>query len=175
VQRIGGAGSIANVPRAIWNFSSDPENEDEFLMSRAKGNTMKLKTGMRYKIVGVEVPLADGTLDECPRIEWMGTHDMNADAVDQAATEAKQEGGMDTLIGRARLLIKAELEKGKRLARELYALGEKEGIGERTMQRACRSLGVVYSGGKGQPTYWFIPNPAREQVFNAKLEDVAEL
>jgi putative DNA primase/helicase len=177
VQRIGGAGSVANVPRAIWNFASDPENEDEFLMSRAKGNTMRLKTGMRYKMAQVDVPLSDGTVDQCPRIEWLGTHDMNADAVDQVAKEASQEGGTSdvTKIGKARLLISAELASGKRLARELYALGEKQDIGERTMQRACRELRVVYSGGKGSPVYWSIPNPAQEKDFKATLEDVADL
>jgi hypothetical protein len=85
---------------------------------------------MRYKIVGVDVPLADGTTDECPRIEWMGTHDMSADAVDQVATDAKKEGGTDSATVRGKLLISSNLGTGRKLTRTMFDLAEKEGISE---------------------------------------------
>lgn len=187
VQRIGGAGSIANVPRAIWNFSSDPENEGEFLMSRAKGNTMKLKTGMRYKIVGVDVAMADGSTENVPRIEWMGTHDMSADAVDQVATDAKKEGGTDSATVRGKLLISSNLDTGRKLTRTMFDLAEKEGISESTLQRSARALNVKYvtaTGGayrKGchEPCYWELPaSPeakARIRESNTTLDNVKEL
>lgn len=184
VQRIGGAGSVANVPRAIWNFSSDPENEDEFLMSRAKGNTMKLKTGMRYKMVGVDVPLADGTTAECPRIEWLGTHNMNADAVDQVAKEAKDGGSTDdfSLVGRAISIIKAELEKGMKPGRDMHLVREREGISERTMRRAFSSLngsylnadGTPWRKGSKLPVFWALPNGVVKDESFQLIEDLTD-
>ena len=161
IQKIGGAGSIANVPRAIWNFSSDPEHEGEYLMSKAKGNTTKLKTGMRYKIESTDVTLSDGSVDSCPRIEWLGVHDMSADAVDQKVRDANNNGndGPDTKLGRAKIFIRLELEDGApKPVRLLYEKAEKhEGISVSTMKRAGAALGVRVSGGRGMAVFWQLP------------------
>lgn len=142
---------------------------------------------MRYKIVGVDVPLADGTTDECPRIEWMGTHDMSADAVDQVATDAKKEGGTDSATVRGKLLISSNLGTGRKLTRTMFDLAEKEGISESTLQRSARALNVKYvtaTGGKykkgcHEPCYWELPaSPevkARIRESNTTLDNVKEL
>ena len=180
VQKILGAGSIGHVTRAIWAFSSDPENKDEYYMSKAKGNLSKRGIGgLKYKIVDAEVTLSDGSNDTKPRIEWLGKHDMDANEVEQKSKDAARESNpVDTKVGRAKLLLLAELEKGPRLASEMYALGLKElEADEQVMKRAKWQLNVQCS--KGRPFYWSLPKdnesthepPAMEEKISLGLDE----
>jgi len=154
VQRIGGAGSIGNVTRAIWNFSADKETDGEYYMSKAKGNLAKKGLGgMKYKIVDAEVTLSDGTTDTKPRIEWLGAHSLTADDV-SAIDKAAAANPRDTKCEAAKMLLLSMLDAPRR-SPEIYEAGRKELIGERTMKDAIKELGIHHNKRDG----WWMSLP----------------
>jgi RecA-family ATPase len=161
LQKILGASSVAGVARAAWGFGRDPDDRTLFYMALVKGNLAKKRTGMKYRIEEVHVDSPDGPLG-VPRIQWDGQ--MDEDANDMLAAERDKGEKRDRKLDLATALIKLELERGPRQSREVYAKGESEGIGERTMKTAARQLGIVH---EKRQNGWFMSMP----VADSKMAD----
>lgn len=154
LEKILGASSVAGVARAAWGFGRDPEDKDEYFMALVKGNVLKKRTGMKYRIEETEVTMSDGSKSGIPRTTWDG--EIEEDANDMLAKQREQRDNRDTKIVIAKALITARLSQGAQKASEMYEAGKAEGISDRTMKNAVRELGVtVYkqSGAKG-PWMW---------------------
>jgi putative DNA primase/helicase len=174
--KILGGSSVAGVSRAAWGFSRDSENKDEFYMALVKSNLSKKRTGLKYKITGVDIDLPDGTKTEVPRTEWLGEHEMTANEVMDVEKENAKNGTSNPKMVMATLLIKHELRDGPKLAADMYKKRDAEGIDERTFKKAYYEVGVA-AYNQGGKWWWQIPQPgakSREQIRQevAKAEDV---
>ena len=91
-----------------------------------------------------------------------------------ADREVAKQGPENTKQTMAALMIKTELESGPKKARVMYKKGEDEGISDRTMKRACYSLGVIWTQTK-DGYFWQLPKPGQKEAIAAlaKSEDVA--
>jgi putative DNA primase/helicase len=172
LQRISGAGSMGNVTRAVWSFSRDPENKQEYFMSSAKNNNAPADLGgLKYSMVNVGVRLSSGQEDLKPRIEWLGATDMDANEVDQKTKDVQRVGGADTKIAKMKLWVKAELQAGAKLATDMYRAAERE-FGEgtgKTLKRAQVEIGGLTT--KAKPYYWYLPGFEPTEVTSAIAED----
>ena len=138
LQKILGASSVAGAVRAIWGFSEDPDNKDEYFMSRVKGNLSKRKSGMKYKIG--ENTVCNIT---APFIEWGEEHDNSANDLLNQERSNNKLGNDNKQITLAREFLPVALSKGPRFARELYAEAEKMGVSAATLKRAKNELGGI--------------------------------
>jgi putative DNA primase/helicase len=149
-QRILGASSIAGSARMIWNFAYNPDDKTERLMSLVKSNIGATK-GQKFRVKPAMVRLEDGLEAETACCEWLGDHDEDADEVMQKSRENKFTG--DRQKDMAMAFIRMKLSDGMKPARDLYREADKEGIAEKTLQRAKYALGVRSvpnpNGGKG--------------------------
>jgi len=169
VQSILGASSVAGVVRAAFSCARDPENKEEFFFSYVKGNLTGKRTGMKFKtptkpvqIQGKDVPV--------PYAEWL--HSTDEDANDVMALEKESRGNKNQQIDKARLFLPMVLEKGPRLARELFNEAKAEGISEQQLKRAKYELGNVQTSKRKDGWIWYLPGEAQEKNF---LVDQAEL
>jgi putative DNA primase/helicase len=153
IGKILGASSIVGVSRAVWGFCKDKEKKGEFYMSLVKGNLSRKRSGMKYMIEDAFVEI-DGEKEILPKTAWIGESEESADEVMQKNRDAEGAGKDDKKSGKATALIQGELEKAPRLAREMYELGEKEGIGEKTMKRAVKELGIFVKKQPSGPWWW---------------------
>jgi hypothetical protein len=158
VQRVSGAGAIGNVTRCVWMFSQDPEDKNEYYMSKGKGNLIPREVkGLKYTTVGVPITFSNGKPGTMFKVDWLGEHDMNADEVDRKDKAVQKDGGTSPLSQQMQPWIKSVLEQGPKLATEMYDLG-KEKWGEecgKTLKRAEVAIGGLCT--KTKPYYWYLP------------------
>jgi putative DNA primase/helicase len=170
-----GASSVVGVSRAVWSFSRDSEDKEQFYMALVKGNLAKKRTGMKYKIAGVEIVLTDGTTASVPRTDWQGETDLDANEVMAVDRETAKNGPADNKTVMASLLIKQELAAGPKLTRDIYAKGETEGISAATLKKAAYALGLQITKGEGRGWYWAMPGgpalPVADQKWETKVPD----
>ena len=155
------AGSV----RAAYSCSRDPENEGEFYFALVKGNLTKKRDGMKFTI-------AEKTMGDilAPYVLWGDVTDKDANAVMALVKESRD--GKKQQIDKARLFLPMALEKGPRLARELFTEAAKDGISEQQLKRAKYELGNVKSDKRKDGWIWYLPAAVQEKNF---LVDEAEL
>ena len=111
-------------------------------MSLVKGNLARKRTGMKYQIIDATVVI-DGKNEILPRTDWLGESEESADEVLQKNRDADGSGNKDKKkIEVAKALVMAQLETGPKLLRDVYRVGEEQGISDKTIQRANRELGI---------------------------------
>lgn len=124
-QRVGGAGSIANVSRCVWMFSQDPEDKDEYYMAKGKGNLIPRGVkGLKYTTIETPMTFSKGKLGTTFKVDWLGEHEMNADEVSRMEKDVDKCGNSPTMTDQMKLWLREELEKGPRLATEMYDSGD---------------------------------------------------
>jgi hypothetical protein len=140
---------VAGSVRAAYSCSRDPENEGEFYFALVKGNLTKKRDGMKFTI-------AEKTMGDilAPYVLWGDVTDKDANAVMALVKESRD--GKKQQIDKARLFLPMALEKGPRLARELFTEAAKDGISDK------RKDGWI----------WYLPAAVQEKNF---LVDEAEL
>ena len=155
--KILGASSVAGVVRAAWDFSRDPDNKEEFMMTHIKGNLSKKRSGVRYKTTGVLVKIGDGSEQEHPHIEWLGETEDSANEVLNKTRDNAKSGGDLTKESKASLLINLMLDSpaGDVKATDLYSKGESEGLSVPTIKAASYSMKHVGKERRGGQWYWF--------------------
>jgi len=156
VDRILGAGAVAQVVRAGIRVSKDPKNKpDGRLMANIKSSLSRDNGGMRFKVASKNVTAWDGTvLEDIGYIEWGEKHTMSADDVIVEEAAAKREGAEETKLGQAVAIFEETLKGGRRLQRDVHKLLDEAGISDATKRRAKSKLGVVSS--KSAPWYWWL-------------------
>jgi hypothetical protein len=142
IGKILGASSLVGVSRAVWGFARDKEKNGEYFMSLVKGNLARKRTGMKYQIIDATVVI-DGKNEILPRTDWLGESEESADEVLQKNRDADGSGNKDKKkIEVAKALVMVQLETGSKLLRDVYRIGEEQGISAKTIQRANRELGI---------------------------------
>lgn len=165
VQAILGASSVAGSVRAAYSCSRDPENEGEFYFALVKGNLTKKRDGMKFTIA--EKLMGDIL---APYVEWGDVTDKDANAVMALVKESRD--GKNQQIDKARLFLPMALEKGPRLARELFNEAKAEGISEQQLKRAKYELKDIQTSKRKDGWIWYLPGKAQEKTF---LVDEVEL
>jgi hypothetical protein len=156
VQKILGASSVAGAVRAVYGCSRDPENKDECYFALVKGNLTKKRSGMKYK-------MSEKTIDgiTAPYIEWLGETDEDANEV--MAMEKESRSQSKKQVDMARMFLPQALEKGARLARELFEEAAANGISVDQLKRAKYELNIQ-SVKRPDGWYWFAKQ--KEQTFD---------
>lgn len=172
LQQIAGDVSIGGSCRVSWSFAKDPEKEGEFLMTNGKGNHNRDKSGMRYKVVGVDVKLPNGEVDNAPLMMWLDTTKLSAQDVQDKQKELARN--RDAKVDKFKQLLLTLFPAGKyteRSYKEVYAEATKEGLGEgesmtKGVQRAKAQLTQsgerVIQGDDRRPFgkgFWMVHNP----------------
>jgi hypothetical protein len=110
IGKVLGGSAIVGIARAVWAFSRDREAKTEFYMALVKGNLSKKRTGIKYGIDDVEVPLPDDRTTKAPFIVWKEESDLDAnDLLDLERDRAKNGG--KKLMDACSLLIQSENQR----------------------------------------------------------------
>jgi hypothetical protein len=173
VDKILGAGAVAQVVRAGIRISKDPKRKpDGRIMANIKGNLSRDNGGMRFDVKSTNVTAWDGrTLEDIGYIEWGEKHAMSADDVMDEERAAKKAAGEDTKLGQAVKILEEALIGGKRLQRDVHRLLDEAGISDATKRRAKAKVGVVSS--KSAPWYWWIGGTEEPESAPEKTMEVA--
>jgi RecA-family ATPase len=169
--KILGGSAVAGVSRAVWGFSRDTENKDEFFMALVKSNLSKKRTGMKYKIGESEVKLGDGSTAQVPFTEWLGETELDANEVlgQERDTKGRKDNKQITL---AKEFLGRYVTSGKsRMARDLYAECEKQGISVATLKQAKNEFPETKSVQLTNGWMWRITTSAVSE----KTVDTAEI
>ncbi|MCM6776442.1 AAA family ATPase [Nocardia sp. CDC159] len=157
-------GSLAwsQVARSVLSMAKDDETGN-LVVSNTKANLASHIRSMEAVIESVSVTTDDGDA-EVGVLRWLGESHRNA---------VELLGGDDDVDGDDRSEAEAWLEdflteQGSAAAKEVKAEARKQGIAERTVKRAAKKLGVVYStSGFPRTTHWALPaqsgQPGRTQ------------
>lgn len=148
IDRLSGAGSLIEVPRAAWLFLNDPDDAEKKtrIMTKLKGNILdpEKSFGLKYRISGVDVPMPSGEPLNIGAVTWTGKDDQNrtADEIIGKQNEAisDPESGK---IEPAKKWICEQVKDQPKLSREIYAECESAGFSEMTIRRAMKALGCV--------------------------------
>jgi hypothetical protein len=155
ISKILGGSSVVGVARAVWGFGFDAEDKTLRHMLLVKGNLSEKRSGISYKLVNTPITLDNGEEDRQPLCEWQGETEDDADDM-LAKKREHARNPEDSKVSLAKLVLQAELGTGKKLAEEMYRLGEKEGISARTMKRAHKAIGGMCT--KTRPYCWYLPD-----------------
>jgi len=129
LQQIAGDVSIGGTARTVWTFSEDPDKENEYLMTCAKGNHSRDKSGLRFTPEEVVVTLPNGDKEPTPRMNWLGKTTLRAQDVMDKQKENAKTGKNDKQSEAARAFLRVRFtEATGHRCKELYAEAEKEGI-----------------------------------------------
>jgi putative DNA primase/helicase len=141
IHRLSGAGALAAVPRAVWAFVKDAEDEEKLtrLMLNAKLNVVSeaKKAGLKYRFKAVQLPIKDKVVD-LSVIDWQGKSDSNLDDVLH-----KQDDPEKGKQGACADWLESRLSNGPVLSREIYAEAEDKGFSKNTVRRAGARLKVA--------------------------------
>lgn len=170
LQQIAGDVSIGGTARTVWTFSEDPDKENEYLMTCAKGNHSRDKSGLRFTPEEVVVALPNGDKEPTPRMNWLGKTTLRAQDVMDKQKENAKTGKNDKQSEAARAFLRVRFtEATGHRCKELYAEAEKEGITVPTLKRARYQL--VESGelnilvddrrNKGDGYWWMLSAAAK--------------
>ncbi len=170
LQKVAGDVSVGGTARVAWTFSEDPNTDGEYLMTNAKGNNSRDKSGMRYKPVEVEVELPGGKKQPVCKMEWLGRTDMKAQDVLDTQREKARNGGADRKVEFAKAFLRMKFsDKSQHKCSELYGQAEAEEINDRTLKRARIELEksgelvikVDDRRNKGDGYWWIVIQPEK--------------
>jgi hypothetical protein len=131
LHRVMGAVAMSGVARAVWLCVQDQDDEENYLFLCAKLNIGRVLKGLQYGIGVKQLP----NIGDTAFIVWKGATDVSAE---QALS---LKGGESGKLTAAKQWLSKYLDTDKP-ATEIYKAAEKEGISEKTLKRAKKSLGI---------------------------------
>lgn len=148
LMRISGSIGFTGAARSVLLAADDPQDEGRRILAVVKNNLAAYPPPWAYTIVGVELP--DGI--RTSKIQWTG----EAPEVDPRELLMARDPEERSAREEAEALLReAGVLKAPRLASELQAAAQAQGISEKTLQRARRSLHVpAWPDGFGGVWYW---------------------
>jgi hypothetical protein len=152
----GGGRAWVAVPRTVWGFFRFPSDRAQRAMVNLKLNNAKeSETGLLFTIGGRSIGTKpNGKPWDVGFVQWGGTTESSADEIVAAEhPEARRDNkGVD-------FLTKA-LKSGVRLASDVYDEGdsEKDQVSERTLKRACATIGVLKFKMPSKGWFWQHPS-----------------
>jgi hypothetical protein len=153
-----GGGSIAFVAacRLAWIVGHDPHMEETLVLAQVKNNFAPRQPSLAYTLPANAL-----------RVDWRGPSRWSADDLADYHPSPERR--------RARDFLRLFLERGPRMAREVYAAAKENGVSKGTLQRAKKDLqihmGHVYEG-KQRFHYWLLPG---QEVPEEPHSDTPEL
>jgi hypothetical protein len=146
-----GGGSIGFIGacRSGWLVGQDPQDAGRRILAQVKNNLGPPQPSLTFAIEPAD--------PERPMVKWLGPSTLTADDL-----LGRRVGGSSTWRPRDRAceFLTAALAEGPRTSRDLWELARKEGLSERTLNRAKQELGIrsVWLGALGRPlSYWLLP------------------
>jgi putative DNA primase/helicase len=159
IHRLSGAGALAAVPRAVWAFVKDADDEEKLtrLMLNAKLNVVSeaKKAGLKYRFKTVQLPIKERLVD-LSVIDWQGKSDSNLDDVLH-----KQNDPEKGKRGACAEWLESRLSNGPALSREIYAEAEGKGLSKDTVIRAGKRLEIKSQ--QRRDGWWMVLPKDREQ------------
>jgi Bifunctional DNA primase/polymerase, N-terminal/AAA domain len=158
--RISGSKALRDAARSVLVCGADPSDESRFVVVQDKNSFgPKAKTGTAYRIVTRYVE-RDGKVHETSGIEWLGDVPMDARQLlagpDDPEARTEQDEAAD--------FLRSYLAHGAQPSDDVKKAAAREGIAERTLQRARRTIGVEVerAGFQGGSTWAlpFVPPPS---------------
>jgi hypothetical protein len=146
LMRISGSVGFTGAARSVLLCAKDPQDEHRRIFAVVKSNLAEFPPPLAYRLVGVE--LADGITTS--KVEWLG------DAPEIDVYELLAERDPDDRSAREdaiEFLLEAAVQTTAQPAAELLKASKAMGIGDKTLQRARRSLGIP-AWKEGFPGVW---------------------
>lgn len=169
LNRVMGSLAFVAAARGAYLVAPDPTVKHRRPFVPLKNNLGPDEAGLAFFIEGATVPSAGGPL-ETSRVVWSdeAVH-ITADEVMQSecarSTSALEEAGD---------FLKETLSVGPIAARVVCASAKAEGITERTLRRACKSLGIrVRKNGMEGGWVWSIPSKAANSAEDGQQDGLA--
>jgi hypothetical protein len=143
--RGGGSIGITGAARSLLLLARDPDDPERRVLAHTKCNVSAHAPSLALRV-------AEAT-NRAPRIEWLG--ESGHSGVSLLAAPA--DGDESTSQAEAEDFLRGELAGGEREAREVLSQARRQGIPERTLARARRSLGIKprRRGFGPGATYWW--------------------
>lgn len=133
--------------RCGWLVAPDPKIRDQYILSQAKNNLDPPQESWAYRIVKHSTGQ--------PRIEWLGPTLWKFDDLTSSGRATKH------MCERAADFLRALLQPGPRLVREISLAAEQYGFSEATLRRAKKDLKIeterIGKFGKDHKAYWLLP------------------
>ena len=164
--RGGGSIGIIGQARAAYLAAPDPADEtgQRRVLAVTKINIAAEPAALAYRVV-------PDALHGCARIDWLGVSDQTARQLLTAPAD-DERGPLDEAAGWLQGYL---IDHGSEAeSRDVKAAARKEGIAERTLQRALKQAGVTAaSGGFPRKTIWRLTIPADDSRAIAPVSGVA--
>jgi len=155
IDRIGGAGAFVKVPRAVWCFVKDDEDdtgESRFMLNVKLNNVKKSKkNGLRFRMNEAFLTIGDKEVG-MPRVEWLGPASRKIDSI---LRDRRDPEGGETKIAACMAWLRRCLEDGPKLARNIFADAESQDFNEKLVKRAKARLRID-SSKKIDGWYWWM-------------------
>ena len=162
MMRITGSAAFGQVVRAVLAFAVD---SDECVISQAKNNLGRLDLpSLAYRIEPAEVTTDQGAT-EVGRLSFAGEASRSVSDI----LGDRTDGDDRTKLEEATEWLSDILQKGPTLKKDILTYARREGIADRTLDRAAKNLGVVSErdeSEQGMPSTWglqgFTPRVSRQ-------------
>lgn len=137
-----GSGSIgaAAISRVVLLVGLDPEDAAGRRVLLA---VTKCNIGIKAPTLAFVIGQVETSVGYAPIIMWEGESSVTADQLSQARGEEVGDVPLAEERRNADEFLKAVLELGPMDAREVMTMGKREGLLERTLQRAAKRLGII--------------------------------
>jgi putative DNA primase/helicase len=147
LHRVGGAATWIEVPRSVWFFDLNPDQEDgvrplTYVMVNGKLNMTAddKKKSLEYQFVGVDVPI-EGQMESIGRIKWGTESDLELDGLYKK--ERRKPGPEPKKIEAAMEWLRSCLaDGGEYFVTDVFANAEKAGHKPDTLRDAQKRLGI---------------------------------
>jgi AAA domain-containing protein len=157
LMRLGGSGAFGNAARSVLLLDRDPddpdgEEGDQRVLAHIKCNVAPLAPSLVYAIRPIVLPAtATDPEVETSRLELIGESPHNGRALLVSPSE-EERSALDEAVD----FLQAELEDGERHhAGDLFKEARKNGINDRTLRRARKTIGAEKEKtGFGQTGAW---------------------
>jgi DNA polymerase III delta prime subunit len=154
ITRQGGATALTGVPRVVWNFTKDADNETECLMASPKNPHLK---SQRYRIIERDYALPDGKTTKVNVVEWLGETAKSAETNLQELNDKDRNKVRD-----AEQWLRENLRE-EELATTLIQKCKSAALcSEFTVKRAAERLkksGLKKENRRGDWYWWWEPSP----------------
>jgi AAA domain len=165
LMRLGGSGAFGNAARSVLLLDRDPDDPDgeegnQRVLAHIKCNVAPLAASLVYAVRPIILPATESDPEvETSRLELIGESPHNGRALLSVASEEERSALDD-----ATEFLLGELGDGQRHpAEDLFRAARKNGISDRTLQRARKTIGAeTEKAGFGRGWEWWLPKaPSR--------------
>lgn len=157
---ITGSGAFKDVPRSVFGFARDEAAEaGGRIMTQSKNSLGRDDLpSLSYRIENVEIATSKGVANT-GRFEFTGESERSVSDVLRDANSATPGVDADDLTAAEEWLEDYLTQEGPTPSKGVKAAAAKERIGDRTLQRAKKKLGVLdRSTGFPRTTTWYLPS-----------------